>query len=88
LLDKSQQVSNAIDKIKEMAKIRKSKKRKVKFKWQPQVGEQALVKRQPVSDAVQRLCEGPFIIKEVVNVHLYKLQTKSGNIKGLFIRVI
>jgi hypothetical protein len=43
-----------------------------------------LAKRQPVLDAVKRLYEGPFVIKEVVNVYLYKLQSKSGNIKGLF----
>jgi hypothetical protein len=70
--------------VKEIARTRKSKKRKVKFKWQPQVGEQVLAKEQPVSNAVKRLYEGPFVIKEVVNVYLYKLQSKSGNIKGLF----
>jgi hypothetical protein len=84
LLDKGQQVSNTIDQMKEIAKIRKSKKTKVKFKWQHHVGEQVLAKRQPVSDAVKRLYEGPLVIKEVVNVYLNKLQTKSGNIKGLF----
>jgi ferritin len=84
LLDKGQQVSNAINKMKEIARIRKRKKTKVKFKWQPQVGEQVLAKEQPVSNAVKRLYEGPLVIKEVVNVYLYKLQTKYGNSKGLF----
>jgi hypothetical protein len=55
------------------------------------MGDQVLVKSQPVSDAskgitgkFQRLYEGSFVIKEVVNVYLYKLQSKSGNSKGLF----
>jgi hypothetical protein len=70
---------------------RKSNKTKGNFRWQPQIGDQVLVKSQPVSDAsrgiigkFQRPYEGPFVIKEVINVHLYKLQSKSGGIKGLF----
>jgi hypothetical protein len=34
-------------------------------------------------NAVCRM-RGPFVIKEVVNVYLYKLQSKFGSIKGLF----
>jgi hypothetical protein len=44
-------------KMKEKAEKRKSKERKVRFKWQPQIGDQVLPKRQPVSDAVKRLYE-------------------------------
>jgi hypothetical protein len=71
-------------KTKETARMWKSKERKVKFKWHPHVGEQVLAKRQPVPNAVKRLYAGPLVIKEVVNVYPNKLQTKSGNIKGLF----
>jgi hypothetical protein len=94
VLAKSQPISNAIkaySKIEEMAEKRKSKKGKGNFRWKPQIGDQVLVKSQPVSDAsrgitgkFQRPYEGPFVIKEIVNVYLYKLQSKSGSIKGLF----
>jgi hypothetical protein len=32
----------------------------------------------------ERPYEGLFVVKEIVNVYLYKLQNKSGSIKGLF----
>jgi hypothetical protein len=77
--------------VRKKAKKRKSKKGKDNFRWKPQIGDQVLVKSQPVSDAsrgitgkFQRPYEGPFVVKEVVNVYLYKLQSKSGSIKGLF----
>jgi hypothetical protein len=84
-------VLKAYAKMKGKAEKRKRQKGKGNFRWRPQIGDQVLVKSKPVSDAskgitgkFQRLYEGPFVIKEVVNVYLYKLQSKSGNSKGLF----
>jgi hypothetical protein len=91
VLAKSHPVSKAYAKMKEKAEKRKSQKRNGNFRLQPQIGDQVLVKSQPVSHAskaitgkFQRLYEGPFVIKKVINVYLYKLQSKSGSIKGLF----
>jgi hypothetical protein len=55
------------------------------------VGDQVLVKGQPISDAcqgvtakLQRPYIGPFNIKQIVNPYLYEVQDERGVIKGLY----
>jgi hypothetical protein len=41
-----------------------------------------------ITGKFQRPYEGPFILKEVINVYLYKLQSKSGALKDFSTSVI
>jgi hypothetical protein len=77
--------------MKNKADARKSKRKHRKHDWKPQVGDLVLVRGQPVSSAVQgvigkfqRLYEGPFEVKQIVNPSLFELQSESGQPKGLY----
>jgi hypothetical protein len=77
--------------MKNRADARKAKRKQRKHDWKPQIGDLLLVRGQPVSSAVQgilgkfqRLYEGPFEVKQMVNPSLYELQSVSGQFKGLY----
>ena len=84
-------ILKAYSRTKDKAERRKSKRKKGRFEWKPQVGDLVLVRSAPVSDATrgiigkfQRIYEGPFLIRKRINSGLYELQNELGEVKGLF----
>jgi hypothetical protein len=84
-------VLKAYERAKDRAEKRRNKKTKGKFEWKPQIDDLVLVKSQPISDAnkgiirkFQQTYEGPFLVGEIVNPGLFKIQNKLGESKGLF----
>jgi hypothetical protein len=84
-------ILKAYNRAKSKAEKRRNKRRKGKFEWKPQTGDLVLVKSQPISDATkgmigkfQQTYEGPFLIREMINTGLFRLESELGVSKGLF----
>ncbi|PNF14204.1 hypothetical protein B7P43_G12568 [Cryptotermes secundus] len=89
--DLPNKILKAYARMKKRAEKRRSRKRLLKNKWEPQIGDPVLVKGQPVSSAdqgitgkFQRPYEGPYYIKKLVNPYMYELQNEVGKLKGLY----
>jgi hypothetical protein len=89
--DVPSKILQAYVRMKSKAGARKAKRNRRKHEWEPQVGDLVLIRGQPLSSAVQgiigkfqRLYEGPFGVKRIVNPSLYELQSVSGQFKGLY----
>jgi hypothetical protein len=86
-------ILKAYNRAKTQAEKRKTKKKRGKFEWKPQIGDLVLVRSQPISDAnkgiigkFQQTYEGPLMISEIVSSGLFRLKSESGANKGLFHR--
>jgi hypothetical protein len=84
-------ISKAYNRAKSKAEKIRNKRRKGKFEWNPQIGDLVLVKSQIISDATkdmigknQQTYEGPFLIREMTNPGLFRLESELGVSKGLF----
>jgi hypothetical protein len=65
-------------KVKEIARMRESKKRRVRFKWRSQVGDQLLNIKQPVSNTIDKIKEIARIRKSKKRKVKFKWQPRVG----------
>jgi hypothetical protein len=84
-------ILKAYARMKSRAEAKRAKRKESVRNWKPQIGDQVLVKGQPVSDATQGIIAkfqrpyvGPFKIKLMVNPYLYEIQDAEGSVKGLY----
>jgi hypothetical protein len=78
-------------KMKQRAEAKRNKRKNNHREWVPNIGDQVLVKGQPVSDAIQGITAkfqrpyvGPFSVKQCVNPYIYDLVDENGTVKGLY----
>jgi hypothetical protein len=77
--------------MKQRAEAKRNRRKNNHREWVPNIGDQVLVRGQPVSDAIQGITAkfqrpyvGPFSVQQSVNPYLYELVDENGTIKGLY----
>jgi len=88
---REQKALKAFSKMKQKAAKRKKKKRAGKFRWEPQVGDLILLKRQVTSDASANQISkfmvqyvGPMKISNIFPPSTYEVSELDGKVKGVF----
>jgi hypothetical protein len=86
-----EKLSRAYIKMKTRARKMQAKRKTGRTVWRPNLGDDVLVKCQPVSDAAQGITakfqptyEGPYYIKKFIPPAMYEVHDTTGKLRGLF----